>query len=93
MIDMGPSGRAIEKVDSKKTEVVYSEKAPGYVDVKVSQDNGGIEPDLESHLSEGMLLKNPRSTVTNDEVKLWRYLYSIPSSVEIRVPKAHERIN
>ena len=38
-------------------------------------------------------MKNPRSTVTNDEVKLWRYLYRIPSSVEIWVLKAHERID
>ena len=47
------------------------------------QGNEGVEPVVESHPDEGMLLKNPRSTVTNEEVKLWRYLYKIPSSVEI----------
>ena len=38
-----------------------------------------------------MLLKNPKFSVTNVEVKLWRYLYKIPSTVEILVPMTHER--
>ena len=42
-----------------------------------------VEPIVvESHPSEGILLKNPRLKVTNDEVKMSRYLYKIPSSVD-----------
>ena len=40
-----------------------------------------------------MLLNNPKSSVSTAEVKLWRYLYKIPSSVEIRVLSAHERVD
>ena len=40
-----------------------------------------------------MLLKNPKSSVTNEEVKLWRYMYKIPSSVETWVPMTHERVD
>ena len=57
-----------------------------------SQGSVDVEPIVESHPSEGMLLKNPKSSVTNEERKLWRYLYKIPSNVEIRVPKTHERV-
>ena len=48
---------------------------------------------MESYPCEGMLLKNPNSSITNDEVKLWRYMYKIPSSVEIRVPTTYERVD
>ena len=92
-IGVGPSGRHIEEVDSEETEVVYFEEAPGNVEANASQGNTGIKPIEESHSGEHMLLKNPRSIVTNKEVKLWRYLYKIPSSVEIRVPKTHERVD
>ncbi|KAL5565346.1 hypothetical protein UlMin_028510 [Ulmus minor] len=51
------------------------------------------ESDLESHPGEGMLLKNPRSSVATEDIRLWRYLYEIPPSVEIRVPTAHERVD
>ena len=40
-----------------------------------------------------MLLKNPWSSVVPEDVRLWRYLYRIPPSVEIRVPSSHERID
>ena len=90
---MGPSGRQIEEIKSKEIEVVYFKEAPGNVEAVVSQGSAGIEPVEESHPGEGMLLKNLRSTVTNEEVKLWRNLHKIPSSVEIRVPKAHERVD
>ena len=40
-----------------------------------------------------MLLKNPRSSVTTEDIKLWRYLYGIPLSVEIKVPTTHERVD
>ncbi|KAL5552582.1 hypothetical protein UlMin_039983 [Ulmus minor] len=49
--------------------------------------------DAGSHLGEGMLLKNPRSSVATEDIKLWRYLYGIPPSMEIRVPTAHERVD
>ena len=48
---------------------------------------GNVSTDLiieESHLGEGILLKNPRSKVTNDELKMLRYLYKIPQYVEVR---------
>ena len=82
-----------EESDSEGIEVVYSEENLGNVETKVSQGSAGIEPVEESHPGEGMLLRNPKSNVTNEEVKLWRYLYKIPSNVEIRVPKTHERVN
>ena len=88
-----PSGRVLEEVDFKETEAVYFEEAPGYVEAEVSQAKEGVEPNVESHPGEGMLLKNLRCTITNHEVKLWRYSYKIPSSVEIRVLKTHKRIN
>ena len=78
-----PSGRQIKEVDSEETEVVYSEEATGNVEAEVLQGNEGVKPVVESHLGEGMLLKNPKSSVTNEEVKLWRYMYKIPSNVEI----------
>ena len=40
-----------------------------------------------------MMLKNLKSNVTNEEVKLWRYLYKIPSTVEIWVPITHEIVD
>ena len=40
-----------------------------------------------------MLLKNPKSSVTNKEVKLWRYMYKIPLSMEIWVPMTYERVD
>lgn len=40
-----------------------------------------------------MILVNPRSKVTKDEIGKLRYLYKIPKSVEIHVPEAHERID
>ena len=40
-----------------------------------------------------MILKNPRSTVKAEDIKLWRYMYRIPLSVEIRVPTIHKRVD
>ena len=40
-----------------------------------------------------MLLNNPKSSVSSAKVKLWRYLYKIPSCVEIQVPTSHERVD
>ena len=40
-----------------------------------------------------MLIKNPRLSVLAEDVMLWRYLYRIPSSVEIRVPSSHKRVD
>ena len=78
--------------DSEEVGVFYSED-PDNIETEVSWGSVGVEPVVESHYSEGMLLKNPKSNVTNEEVKLWRYLYKIPSTVEIRVPKTHERVD
>ena len=86
----GPSGRVTEAIDSNETEEVYSEEPTMG---KVSPDHEGVEPVIESQPSEGMLLNNPKSSMSTAEVKLWRYLYKIPPSVEIRVPSAHERVD
>ena len=40
-----------------------------------------------------MLLNNPKSSVSSAKVKLWRYLFKIPPSMEIRVPTAHKRVD
>ena len=85
----GPSGRDTEEVDSKDVDVVYSEEAPDVAMTEVLE----IKSDAGSHPGEGMLLKNPRSSVATEDIKLWRYLYGIPLSVEIRVPSAHERVD
>ena len=52
-----------------------------------------VKSDAGSHPGVGMLLKNPRSSVKTEDIKLWRYLYGIPLSVEIRVPTMHERVD
>ena len=51
------------------------------------------ESDAGSHPGEGMLLKKLRSSVATEDIRLWRYLYRIPPSVEIRVPTGHERVD
>ena len=58
-----------------------------------SPGDEGVEPVIESQLGEGMLLNNPKSSVSNAKVRLWRYLYKIPPCVEIRVPATHERVD
>ena len=50
------------------------------------------ESDAESHPGEGMLIKNPKSSVKTEDVKLWRYMHRIPLSVEIWVSTTHEKI-
>ena len=67
--------------DSEETQVIARTEAIG------------AESDMESHPGEGMLIKNLRSGVVPKDVRLWRYLYRIPSSVEIRVPSSHERVD
>ena len=91
----GPSGRQIgkEEVDSKEIEVVYPEE-PRIVEPERTQGEIGAKPVFkESHPREGILLKNPRSKVTNDELGKLRYFFKIPQSVEIRALEAHERID
>ena len=38
-------------------------------------------------------MNNPRSKVTEEELKKLRYLYKIPQSVVIHAPKAHESVD
>ena len=85
----GPSGQDTEEVDSDDVEDVYSEEAPDVAMNEVLE----TESDVGSHSGEGMLLKNPRSSVAIKDIKLWRYLYGIPPSVEIRMTTAHERVD
>ena len=84
-----PSGRDTEEVNSDDIEVVYSKEVPEVATTEVLE----AESDVGSHPGEGMLLKNPRSSVATEDIRLWRYLYGIPPSVEIRVPTAHERVD
>ena len=85
----GPSGREAE-VDSEETEEVDSEEhAVG----SAASDDEGVEAVVLSQPGEGMLINNPKSNVSSEEVRLWRYMYKIPQSVRIRVPAAHERVD
>ena len=86
---VGVSGRNTKEVDFDDLEVVYLEGTPGDAKTEIL----GVESDVESHPGEGMLLKNPRSSVKAEDIKLWRYIYRIPSSVEIQVPTTHERVD
>ena len=86
----GPSGRVTEAIDYEETKEVYSEEPTVG---EVSPDHEGVEPVIESQPGEGILLNNPKSSVSTAEVKLWRYLYKISLSVEIWVPSAHERVD
>ena len=61
----GPSGRHQDEVDSDNIEVVYSEEAPDNTETEVLE----VESDAESIPGEGMLLKNPRSTVKREDIK------------------------
>ena len=83
------SGRVTEEVESDDAEEVDSEETHVIATIEAA----GAESDVESHPGEGMLIKNPRSGVVPKDVKLWRYLYRIPPSVEIRVPSSHERVD
>ena len=76
----GPSGREAEAVDSVETEEVDSEEhALG----SASPEDEGVEAVIVLQSGEGMLINNPKSNVSSDEVRLWRYLYKIPPCVEI----------
>ena len=68
-VGAGPSGRNIEKVDSDDIEVVYSKGMPSNATIVVL-DSVGVKSDAGSHPGEGMLLKNPRSSVQAKDVKL-----------------------
>ena len=83
----GPSGRVSDEVDSDDEDVVCSDESP----VLATVTEGWSE--AESHPGEGMLLKNPRSSVVAEDIKLWRYLYRVPHSIELRVPSPHERVD
>ena len=93
----GPSGREAE-IDSEKTEEVDSEETEDVdseedaVGSAASEDEG-VEAVILSQPGEGMLINNPKSNVSSEEVRLWRYMYKIPQCVRIRVPAAHERVD
>ena len=69
-----PSGRDIDEVDSDNVEAINSGETLVIDVTKVLE----AESDVESHPSEGMLIKNPKSSVKTNDVKLWRYMYKIP---------------
>ena len=60
-IGAGPSGRVTEEFDSDDAEEVNS----GETHVIAT-----TESDIESHPGEGMLIKNPRSSVVPEDVRL-----------------------
>ena len=91
-VGAGLSGCHIEEVDFNDVEVVYSKDAPGNVETEVSKGNEGVQANVELYPGDGMLLKNPKPSMMNEDIKLWRYLYRIPLSVEIQVPTTHERV-
>ena len=82
--EAGPNNRNLgeEEVDSDDIEVVYFE------DPEVDELDS-----IMSHPGEKILLINPRSKVTNNELKQLRYLYKFPRSVEVRALEAHEKVN
>ena len=82
----GPSSRVTDEVDSDDAEEVDSEET------HVVAMTEAIEAEADDP-GEGMLIRNPRLSVMLEDVMLWRYLYRIPSSVEIRVPSSHERVD
>ena len=61
-----PSGRVTDEVDSNDAEVVESEETP-VIAMTVAIE---AEFDAESHHGEGMLIKNPKSSVMTDDVRL-----------------------
>ena len=79
-----PSGRQVgeEEFDSEDIEVVYSEELDT-AEPEVTQGTVRAEPIFKSYSSEGVLLKNPRSKVNNEELNMLRYLFQIPQSVEV----------
>ena len=86
----GPSGRLTKEVDSEDDDAEVDSEETQVLATATATD---AESDLESHPGEGMLLKNPRSSVVPEDVMLWRYMYRIPPSVEIWVPSHHERVD
>ena len=86
----GPSGRLTDEVDSDDDEAKVDSEETQVLATAVATD---AESELESHPGEGMLLKNPRSCVVPEDISLWRYMYRIPQSVEVRVPFPHKRVD
>ena len=79
----------MDEVDPDDVEVVYSKEVLANSKNEVLE----VKSNVESHPGEGMLIKNPKSSVKTEDVKHWRYMYRIPLSVEIRVPTTHERVD
>ena len=79
-VGASPSGHQVgeEEFDSEDIKAVYSEEDLATVELEVTQGNIRVKPIVEeSHPGEGILLKNPRSKVTNDELTMLRYLFKI----------------
>ena len=72
-----------EEVDSNEIKVVYSENPEVVESQGVHQEEEGELELTASHPGEGILLTNPRSKVTKDELKKLKYLYKFPKSVEV----------
>ena len=53
----------------------------------------GKKVSFASHQGEGMLLDNPRSSVMEGDLVKLRYIYKIPTSIEVRAQEAHEMVD
>jgi len=62
----GPNGRTTNEVDSDDIEAVYFEETPDNAETEILE----VESNVRSHPGEGMLLKNPRSSVKTEAIKL-----------------------
>ena len=87
-VGAGPSGHLLEvkDVEIKDLGLVESRKD----DQLVEQ---GEEASSSSHPGEGILLNNSWYSVSEVDLGKLRYWFKIPKSMEIRAPKAHERVD
>ena len=65
--EAGPSGQLTEEVDFEDDDAEVDLEETQVLAAVTATDT---ESDLESHPGEGMLLKNPRSGVVPEDVKL-----------------------
>ena len=61
-----PSGYLMDEADPDDVEVVYSKEVLANSKTEVLE----VKSNVESHPGEGMLIKNPKSSVKTEDVKL-----------------------
>ena len=81
-----PSSHHLDEFDSDDIEFIYSKGTPGNAEIEVL-DTVGVKSDAESHPNEGMLLKNPKSSVKVDWVAPgWVAMYELMLKDGMRFP-------